>query len=96
MTGFLLSPAAKSDVEEIWDYTAERWGLDQAESYTQGIRDLCDAVASGKRRGRPVDIRDGYLKMAVGAHMAYFKTRDDGTIVIMRILHQSMDAGRHL
>ena len=38
MTGrFVLSPRAESDLDEIWDYTAERWGLDQTETYTRDI-----------------------------------------------------------
>lgn len=96
MTGFVLSPAAQADVEEIWDYTAENWGVDQAESYTQDIRDLCRDLSAGQRSSRPADIREGYRKAAVGSHMLYFKTEDTGRIVVMRILHQRMDAGRHL
>ncbi|MFQ8432040.1 type II toxin-antitoxin system RelE/ParE family toxin [Amaricoccus sp. W119] len=30
MRGFVLSPAAQADLDEIWDYTAERWGQEQA------------------------------------------------------------------
>ena len=26
LTGYILSPAAESDVNDIWDYTVERWG----------------------------------------------------------------------
>ena len=34
MTGhFVLTPRARADLDEIWDYTADRWGLDQAETY---------------------------------------------------------------
>ena len=35
MTGhFVFTPRAQSDLDEIWDYTADRWGLEQAETYT--------------------------------------------------------------
>jgi hypothetical protein len=38
MTGhFVLSPRAQADLDDIWDYTADRWGLDQAETYTRDI-----------------------------------------------------------
>ena len=96
MTGYILSPAAQADVDGIWDYTAEKWGVDQAESYTQDIGDACRELAVGSRSSRPVDIRSGYRKALVGLHVLFFKTEDTGRIVIMRVLHQSMDAGRHM
>ena len=39
MSGFLLSPAASTDLDEIWEYTVARWGVEQAERYTQGTHD---------------------------------------------------------
>ena len=95
MTGFVLSPAAQADVENIWDYTAENWGVDQAESYTRDIRNTCERLAAGER-GRRVDIRDDYRKFPVGSHMLYFKIDGPQRIGVMRISHQSMDAERHL
>lgn len=96
MKGYVLSPAAESDVNNIWDYTAANWGLRQAASYISDIRDACDALAQGQRQRRPVSVREGYLKAKVGLHMIYFRAADDGLIVVIRILHQSMDVGRHL
>ncbi len=96
MTGFILSPAAQADVEHIWDYTADRWGLDQAERYVRDIGDACQELASGSRQSRAVDIREGYRKALVGSHLLFFKSDDEGQIVIVRILHQKMDTNRHL
>ncbi|MGO6906753.1 type II toxin-antitoxin system RelE/ParE family toxin, partial [Rhizobium ruizarguesonis] len=39
MTGIIFSPAAQTDIEKIWDYTATSWNVDQAERYIQDIRD---------------------------------------------------------
>ena len=44
MTGFVLSPAARTDIEHIWDYTVDNWGVDQAERYVCGIREACEAL----------------------------------------------------
>ena len=30
---FVLKPRAQADLDEIWDYTVDRWGIDQAETY---------------------------------------------------------------
>ena len=36
MNGVVLSPKAKADLSEIWDYTYSEWGIEQAEKYTRG------------------------------------------------------------
>jgi toxin ParE1/3/4 len=90
-----FSPAAETDIEEIWDYSAVNWGLDQADHYIDDLRDACIALAGGRRRGRTVDVRPGYLKLSVGSHIIYF--RDEGDrLEIIRVLHNRRDVERHL
>lgn len=48
---YVLSPAARSDLGSIWDYTAENWGIEQADRYILGIRNACEALAAGDRKG---------------------------------------------
>ena len=60
MTGYLLSPAAQRDIDEIWEYTAERWNQLQAARYVRGIRDVCTGIANGTVHHRPVSVREGY------------------------------------
>ena len=96
MREVLLSPAAQADIEGIWDFTAERWGEDQAVRYLQGIRDACQQLAAGTHNSRPVHLRSGYHRCLTGSHVLYFRIADDGQIVVVRILHQRMDADRHL
>lgn len=61
MKALTLSPAAEADLDHIWDHSAEHWGPDQADRYTDEIRDACHDLASGIRGGRTVDVRPGYL-----------------------------------
>ena len=97
MTGYVLSPAAKADINEIWDYTTSRWGEDQAERYVLAIRDACAELAQGTRQSSPVDdIRVGYHKALVGSHILLFRRAQSGELDIVRILHQRMDFIRHL
>lgn len=92
MTGFVLSPAARADLEAIWDYTSERWSPDQAERYILAIGDACESLGSGKRLGQSAeDIRKGYRKLSVGAHVVFYRTDANDLIDIVRILHQRMD-----
>lgn len=90
-----FSPAAAADLDNIWDYTVEEWGADQADRYTDDIQNTCSSLARGEKRGRDVGVRAGYLKHAVGKHFVFFRTTKAG-IEVIRILHQSMDVGRHL
>lgn len=91
----LLSPRAEQDLDEIWDFTAERWGDDQAEAYVRAIWAAVKIVAEDPRRGQECNVRAGYLKYGVGRHVLFFKPLVDGVEVI-RILHQRMDFERHL
>ncbi len=95
MTHVTYSPAAITDIDGIWDYTAKTWGLDQADRYTDEIRDACIDLSASVKHGRAVDVRDGYLKYAVGKHIVFFVRAGDGVAVI-RVLHQRMDTERHL
>ena len=95
MKALVLSPAAEIDLANIWDYSAATWGPDQADRYTDEIEEIAQLLATGQKRGRPVDVRKGYLKYAAGSHMLYF--RDQGqTIEIIRILHQHQDVSLNL
>jgi toxin ParE1/3/4 len=45
-----------------------------------------EALASGRKQGRAVDVRPGYFKERSGSHMTYFR-RVESKIEIMRVLH---------
>ena len=71
MTGrYVLSPRAQADLDDIWDYTADRWGLDQAETYTRDLWQRIEAVAARPAMGQECsDIRAGYYKISAGSHV---------------------------
>jgi toxin ParE1/3/4 len=92
MSGFLLSPAARADLTEIWDYTASRWGVEQAERYVRELTTACQGLADQRLTGRTIDdVRAGYSKLAVGSHFLFYRRTDSGLIDVVRILHQRMD-----
>lgn len=91
MTGYVLSPAARSDLDAIWDYTADRWDLDQAERYTRDIQAACRSLAADTKAGRPMEhVRAGYFKLGIGSHFIVYR-KVGGRIDVIRILHQRMD-----
>ena len=91
----VLSPRAQEDLDAIWDFSAERWGEDRADSYVRGIWAGIRTVAGDPRRGHACDLRDGYFQYSVGRHVLFFKLIADG-VDIIRILHQSMNFDLHL
>ncbi|MBX9591496.1 MAG: type II toxin-antitoxin system RelE/ParE family toxin [Hyphomonadaceae bacterium] len=96
MSRYVLSPRAQRDLDEIWDYTADRWGADQAESYIRLLQRAIETVAEDPRRGRPWDVvRPGYLKYPASSHMLLYR-RLRSAVGIVRILHGRMDFEQHL
>lgn len=69
-------------------------GADQADSYTDTIRDACHALAGGAKHGRP-SVLPNLQKYLCGSHVVYFLDYPDHLDVI-RVLHQRQDAERHL
>lgn len=94
MKTIAFSPAAEDDIDEIWDYSAQRWGVEQADSYTDAIRDACNALAKGAKHGRPSMFQE-YKKCVCGSHVIYFRDSPN-RIDVIRILHSKQDAERHL
>lgn len=96
MTGFVLTPRARADLEDIWDYTQAQWNAAQAECYLRGIERAIKSLARNPRLGRSCDeIRAGYFKFHTGSHVLFYR-RKLGKIEVVRILHQRMDFERHL
>lgn len=97
MSQYVLSPAAQADLEQIWNYTCERWDDDQAEEYVRAIQRAIDRVVDNPMIGRACDeVRPGYRKHAVGSHTLYYPIAAGDVIDVVRILHQRMDVDRHL
>ena len=95
MSRYSLAPRAQRDIGAIWDYTAKRWDVEQADRYVLELRHIIQMVADDPRKRRACDdIRLGYWKYPANSHMIFFCVTRDG-IEIMRVLHQSMDYARH-
>lgn len=94
MTKF--SRRARADIRDIWNYTVDHWGRGQAEIYLGLIEAAVDAINGDPKLGRPCnEVRQGYRKYLVGSHVLFYRIKSK-TVFIVRILHQRMDAERHL
>lgn len=92
----LFSPKAKQDLNDIWDYSLENWGLVKAESYLRDISAKLNLVSDNLEVSQHIDyVREGYRKVVVNSHVVFFKVNDD-RIEVIRILNHKMDFDRHL
>ncbi|RLB72412.1 MAG: type II toxin-antitoxin system RelE/ParE family toxin [Deltaproteobacteria bacterium] len=95
MSEVILSPRAKLDLGEIWDYTLSQWGVEQAEKFVRELWFSMEHAANNPTKSVDIgDIRRGYRKSKSGCHVIFFKATGDG-INVVRILHQRMDFERH-
>ncbi len=91
-----LSPRALRDLESIWRHTRLQWGVKQADFYVDVLDAAFENVAHAPLTAAACDyIRAGYRRRVVERHMVYFRLVDDG-IVVIRVLHDRMDAGGYL
>lgn len=96
MAEYRLTPAAESDLEAIWVYTLERWGAEQADRYIDILTAAFAELAQSPKTAPACDqIRPGYRRRSVERHMIYFRITAYG-VAIVRVLHDRMDALRHL
>ncbi|MGF9694875.1 type II toxin-antitoxin system RelE/ParE family toxin [Rhizobium sp. 0TCS1.26] len=96
MKTLVISPRASADIDEIYDYTEGRWGQDQAEDYTFGIRSVLEEVCRGTRSGKSInEIREGACSLSYRSHYLIYRERSR-SVVLIRILHRRMQVARHL
>ena len=55
MNRYLLSPAAQADIDQIWDYSFDRWGVEQADDYLRELQRTIERTAANPAIGRPFD-----------------------------------------
>ncbi len=94
MKNVVYRPEADEDLEEIWLYTLERWGLDQALTYDADLTGQIEGLAAGTTLSRKAeDIGPGLRRALAGQHVVFFR-EDAERVTVVRVLHQRMDVGR--
>lgn len=73
---YRIRSLAESDLETIWLYTVEQWGVEQADTYVKSIINRFDWLADnpllGKQRS---DIQQGYYCFPEGMHVVFYKVK---------------------
>ncbi len=96
---YRLSARAEADLTDIWIYSAEQWGVDQADRYVDALLRRFSWLPGNQTlwKVRP-DIAEGVHCYPEQSHVIYFRSfrsHQDG-LEILRVLHGRMDPGAHL
>ncbi len=92
MASYYLSEAAADDLDNIWIYGLNQWGLQQADHYHQKIMELLIFLVEHPDIGmNRHELGDFYQSYPIGSHIVFFRAYKEG-IKVIRVLHQRMDA----
>lgn len=88
---FLLSPAAFVDLDDIWRFTAEKWSLDQADTYVDELVEVFGVIGRLPTIAREHAEFTPPVRIHVhGSYLIVYVTREDH-VVIVRVLGARQD-----
>lgn len=89
MVCYKLAPTAERDLEHIWFFGLEQFGVEQADDYYNALMRHLLAIAENPLRYPTVKhIREGYRRSVFRSHSVFYKIHTE-QIEIMRIIgHQ--------
>ena len=92
MRHFDLTRSAQADLRSIARFTQSQWGVRQRNACLKEVDQVFRSLAKNPLMGRACDdIREGYRKLPHGAHVIYYKQPSEDELLIVRILHATMD-----
>lgn len=96
MVRYRFRPAARDDLEDIWDYTLHEWSIEQAISYTDELENAIELICDSPTMCRERIEYDPPVRIHLhGEHLIVYVVNDD-EIIVIRILHSAMDVDSQL
>jgi toxin ParE1/3/4 len=75
---------------------SSKWGKTQAERYLDELNSSFETLAMAPQLAPACDmVRTGYRRHRVSRHVVYYRL-ESATVIVVRVLHERMDAARHL
>lgn len=93
MSKFVVSRAARTDLKNIAAFTQKNWGASQRRIYLKGIDSTFHYLAENPLNGNQCNyISEGLRKLRYESHVIFYEKNDNkNEILIVRVLHKSMD-----
>ena len=93
---FKLKPKAVEDLENIYNRSINIWGVNRTREYIYDIENIFFSISENPMFGHAVEhLQHGLRSYPIGSHIVFYR-REPSHVVIVRILHKSMDYQRHL
>lgn len=85
-------PEAEIRIAEIWRFTYQQWGEEQADKYTLNINDSVQRLCAGELIGRNYNHLKKYSIKFISCQRHFiFYTEGPDNIFILTVLHDVMD-----
>ena len=91
MGNYRLAPAAKADLERIWLYGLEHWGLGAADEYYAVFFEHFEKLAEQPHLYPTTNIREGYRRSLCGSDSVYYRIVDEVVEIMAIIGRQEAD-----
>lgn len=92
---YILSEIADKDLEDIFDYTLDEFGFDQAEKYLLEIEEIFQNLIINPQIGKKRDeIKQDLYSFPKDNHIIFYRILDNH-IRIVRVLHGSQDIPKY-
>jgi toxin ParE1/3/4 len=91
--GYKISKKALTDIDEIWNHSAENWSIEQADRYYHLIFEEIEFIAENPLTSKDYSyIRKNYRCTIVKSHLIFYRINNKkNEVEIIRVLHQRMD-----
>jgi len=97
MANVVLRQEAIDDLNDIWDYTFEKWSEKQADKYYATIKLACNGIGENPNVGKEYyGVRKNLLGLKSGKHIIFYQSLSENKIEVIRILHERMDLKNRL
>lgn len=91
INNYVLSAEAENDLGEIFDYTEQEFGIEQAATYLSELETSLLALVANPKSGRERnEIRAGLRSITPHSHVIFYRICADH-IRVVRVLHGSRD-----
>lgn len=92
MPAYKMTKRAVEDLSEIWRYTYETWSERQADKYYSLLIDCIEEIAKNPTRGKEYSSIELNIRgIKSGQHIIFYSRINLTEILVVRILHESMD-----
>jgi len=91
-----LSRRAENDLADIADFTIGTFGIPQARKYREQFSSCFASLLANPHLGRSAEeLAPGLRRIRQQAHVVFYLP-SEGEVLIVRVLHHSMDFERHM